>query len=162
MLDASQILDGTLPSIGAAITTTRVSTNTIDWLAARDMGNAFPLGINVRVITAFVGGTDLTVSYEVGATAGGTFYGLLQTMVLPAAQLIAGKAIFRTALPPNQALNSTAGVNAAPGRYARLKYTVTGTFTAGTVFAYIAPIEDRNMYTTYANNYTVYVDPDEI
>jgi len=162
MIDATQIFDGVLPNIGSAVTTTRVSTNTLDLLAARDVGAGEPLGIHVQVIEAFVGGTSVVVSYEVGATAGSTYYALVATPVIPAAQLIAGEQIARFALPVNQVLNAASGVLNAPGRYIRLLYTVVGTFTAGTVFAYLNPRPDRNAFTAYPRNYTVYVDPDQI
>jgi len=165
MLDATQIFDGTLPSTGAAITTTRVSTNIIDLLSARDVGAGDPLGIHVQVITAFTAGgaATLRVALEVGATAGGTFYSIIETPLIPVAQLIAGEQIMRYALPPNEVLNATTGVLNTPGRYLRLNYTVaTGPMLTGTIFAYINPRQDRQVFTAYPRGYTSYTDPDQI
>ncbi len=162
MLDASQIFDGTLPSTGAAITTTRVSTNVIDWLTGRDMGAGDPLGIHVQVIQAFTGGTSMVIDLEVCDTVGGTYLNILSTPIIPVAQLIAGEQLFRYAYPPNQVLNATAGILKVPGRYARLNYTIVGTMTGGTVFSYINPRPDRNVFYAYPANYTVRVDADQI
>jgi len=165
MLDITQIFDGTAPNTGVAITTTRQSTNVLDLLAARDVGADEPLGIHVLCTATFTSTLSslLTVSYEVCDTEGGTYLGLLQTMPIPKAQLIAGEEIFRVALPVNQVLNATAGVLAAPGRFIALRYTVTtGPFDTGSVFAYLNPRPDRNAFTTYSPSYTVAVAAGQI
>lgn len=161
MLDATQIFDGTFagtPAVptGVAITTTRVSTNVLDMLTGRDVGVDSALGIHCQVLVALTGGTSLQVDFEVCDTAGGTYLPLLFSPVIPAAQLIAGEAIFRVAVPVNQVLNATAGILKAPGRYLRLTYTVVGTFTAGTVFAYMSPAPDRQTYYSYPENYATH------
>jgi len=165
MLDATQIFDGTLPSTGVAITTTRVSTNVLDLLVARDVGASEPLGIHVDVLATFTStvSTTLTVDFEVCDTEGGTYLNILSSPVIPKAQLIAGTSIFRYALPVNQVLNAVAGILKAPGRYIRLNYTVaTGPFDTGTVFAYLTPRMDRNAFYTYPKNYTAAVAAGEI
>lgn len=162
MIDISQVLDGTPPNTGVAVTTTRASTNTIDLLAARDVGVPNPLGIHVVVTEAFVGGTSVVVEQQVCATEGGTFLTLNRSAVILTANLTAGQEIYRVPIVMNQANNQSAGVLNAPGRYFRLLYTVVGTFTAGAVFAYVNPNMDRNAFYAYPANYTVYVDPDEI
>lgn len=158
MLDLTQILDGTLgPVAGAAITVTRVSTNVIDWLVARDMGAGEILGIHVDVLQAFTAGgaATLTVNAEVCDTVGGTYLNILSTPIIPVAQLIAGTPIMRYGFPVNQMLNAVAGILKAPGRFFRLNYTVaTGPMTAGTVMAYLTPELDRDVYYTYPANYT--------
>lgn len=158
MIDPSLVFDGTFNpngSInGAALTTTTTSTNTIDWLVGRDMGAGALLAVHVDVTTAFVGGTSLQIDLEVGATAGGTFFSMILTPVIPVAQLIAGAPIFRYGYPLNQVLNAVNGVRNAPGRYARLGYTIVGTMTAGAVFSWLTPIMDRDQFTVYNNNYT--------
>lgn len=158
MIDTSLLLDGTVSgtgvATGVALTTTRVSTNVIDLLVARDMGAGSILSLHVNVMTALTGGTSLQVDFEVCATAGGSYLALLLSPVIPVAQLIAGAPIFRYDLPLNQVLNATAGILNAPGRFIRLNYTVVGTFGAGTVFSYITPSLDRNEYYTYPNNYS--------
>lgn len=157
MIDIQQVFDGTISSAGvvtgAALTVTRVSTNVIDLLVARDVGAGNPLALHCNILTSLTGATSLVVNVEVGATEGGTYYNLMQTPVLPVAQLIAGARLFAYAMPINQLLNATAGVLAAPGRYLRLGYTVVGTFGAGTIFAYINPLNDRQQYYSYPENY---------
>lgn len=175
MIDTSLVFDGTVSagpiasvgsqtsqSTGVAITTTRVSTNIIDWLTSRDPGAGQPLAIHCQVLVALTGGTSLVITYQVCATTNGTYLDLISSPVIPAAQLIAGAPIFRYALPLNQVLNATAGILAAPGRYAQLKYTVVGTFSAGTIFSYITPINDRTQYFTYPNAYDVNIGAGEI
>jgi hypothetical protein len=166
MLDATQILDGTLgPTAGAAITVTRVSTNVIDWLTGRDMGGGAILGIHVDILETFTaaGAATLTIDAEVCDTVGGTYLNILSSPVLPVAQLIAGTSIFRYGYPLNQLLNATAGVLKAPGRFFRLNYTVaTGPFTAGKVFSYLTPTLDRDVNYNYPSNYTVAVAAGEI
>jgi hypothetical protein len=160
MLDATQIFDGTftgtpLVPTGVAITATRVSSNVLDLLTARDLGADEPLGIHVLVTQTFATLTSLTVDLEVCATAGGSFLNILSSPVLPVAQLIAGQEIFRYSLPPNQLLNAAAGVLNAPGQFIRLNYTVAGSnATAGAVFAYLNPRPDRQVFTAYPRNYT--------
>lgn len=165
MIDATMILDGTLPNVGAAVTTTRVSTNIIDLGSASDVGAGEPLGIHVLVTTTFVGGTSLQVSLESCATSGGSYVALILSPVILTANLVAGVSgseIFRYAIPPNEANNATAGVLGAPGQFLRLRYTVVGTFSAGAVMAWVAPRQDRNVFTAYPKNYTTYVAPGEI
>lgn len=156
MLDASLIYDGTVSSAGvatgAALTTTRASTNVLDLLVARDLGAGSVLGTQVTVMTALTGATSLQVGFEVSAD-NSTFYNIQLSPVIPVAQLIAGAPIFRYSVPLNQVLNATAGIPAAPGRYVRLYYTIVGTFGAGTIFASMIPVNDRVQTYTYPKNY---------
>ena len=178
MIDTSLVFDGTIStsaiasigstaslSTGVAITNTRVSTNIIDWLTGRDVGSAVPLTLHVQVLAAFTttNSATLQISYQVCATTNGTYNDLIFSPVYTAAQLIAAAPIFRYDLPVNQVKNATAGVLLTPGRYAQLNYTVgTGVFSAGTVFSYITPRDDRNQYFSYPAAYTVAVAAGEI
>lgn len=165
MLDLSLIFDGTAPNTPVAITNTRVSTNVIDWLSARDVGADTPLALHVAILTAFTttNSATLQVQYEVCSTAGGTFLPLILSPVVAATELIVGCPIFRYDLPVNQEKNATLGILNAPGRFGRLTYTVgTGVFSAGAVFSYITPRQDRNQYYSYPNNYTAYVAVGEL
>lgn len=163
MIDAQLIFDGTLnPTTGAAITVTRVSTNVIDLLAARDLGAGEILGLNVNVLQAFTGGTSLQIDFETCATVAGTYQPLIFSPIVPVAQLIIGCPMFRYGLPLNQVLNATAGILAPPGRFIRLNYTVVGVMATGSVFAFVAPLRDRFEYTNYPSNYTAYASPAEV
>lgn len=163
MLDASLIFDGTVnasPSTGvtgAAITTTRVSTNVLDMLTGRDIGVDSIIGLHVLVTTAFTVLTSLQIDVEVGATAGGTYFALAPSPIIPVAQLIIGAPLFRYAMPLNQILNATAGVLKTPGQFIRLNYTVVGTAeTTGAVFSYMTPNMDRQQYWSYPENYVTH------
>lgn len=155
MLDASSIFDGTLnPTAGVAVTTTRVSTNVLDLLTGRDLGAGNIIELHCQVLVAFAACTSMQVSLEVCDTVGGSYLAILFSPVIPVAQLIVGAPIFRYQLPVNQALNSTAGVLKTPGRYLRLRYTVVGTDSTGTVFSYMNAAPDRQVYFSYPENYT--------
>ena len=178
MIDTSLVFDGTVSagpiatigsqtaqSTGVAITNTRVSTNIIDWSTGRDVGSDVPLAIHVFVTTTFTttNSATLQISYQVCSTTNGTYNDLVFSPVIAAAQLVPGSPIFRVDLPANQVKNATAGVLLTPGRYAQLNYTVgTGVFSAGAVFAYISPRQDRSQYFSYPNAYTVAVASGEI
>lgn len=159
MIDATQIFDGTLPNTGAAITVTRQSTNVLDMLTGRDIGNGNALYVNVLVTEAFAasGAGTLTIDYEVCDTAGGTYLPLISSPTIGKANLIVG-ARYGFVIPPNQFNNATAGVLATPGRYVALGYTVaTGPMTAGKVMTWISATPDARCLYFYPKNYTANV-----
>lgn len=164
MIDATQIFDGTLPNTGTAITVTRVSTNVLDMLTSRDIGNGNRVYCTIRVLTTFTaaGAATLDIAYQVSNTEGAGYVDLIQSPTIAVANLVAGTK-YGFVVPRNQFNNATAGVLAAPGQYHRLNYTVgTGPMTAGAVMAYLSAAPDDDCYYSYPKNYTVYVDPDQI
>lgn len=165
MIDSTLLFDGTLPNTGVAITATRVSTNVIDLLAARDVGTGNHLYLTVLVTTAFTSTNSgtLQVQFETCATAGGTYKPLVLTPVVAVGDLIAGAVLLDYVVPPNGVNNTNgSGILAAPGQFARLTYTVANAFTAGAVMAWLNAAPDRNNYYTYPANYKATISAGEI
>lgn len=152
MLDASLIFDGTPPKTGAAITVTRVSTNVLDMLAARDIGAGDELELHVVVLQNFTAGgaATLQIAYQTSPD-NATFVDIENSPIYAVASLVVGVPIFRYKVPPFQ-LNDTG----TPNQYHRLNYTVaTGPMTAGTVFAYLTGGGDRQLFQAYPRAYTI-------
>lgn len=163
MLDGSQIFDGTLnPVAGVLIAGTQPSTNTIDWMASRDMGVTDNLGIVVQILAGFTGCTSLQIDYETSNAVGGPYVPLIYSPVIPLADLVLAGRIFAYALPINQANNYSGGVLQPPGRYARLNYTMVGAETTGKLFSYVVPHLDRSVIWNYSSNYSLVVPPTEV
>jgi len=110
-----------------ALTTTAVSTNTIDLSIARDMGEGHPLFMNFAVTAALTGGTS--VKFEVISSASANLSSptvIGSTDAIVTASLVTG---FNTAVRINPAIASTGQ------RYLGARYTISGTYSAGTVTA---------------------------
>tara|TARA_Y100000310_G_C20593202_1_gene769173 strand:- start:847 stop:1260 length:414 start_codon:yes stop_codon:yes gene_type:complete len=106
-----------------ALTTTADSTNVID-LGAAERGPGNPLRIDILVTLALTGGTDVTIDLETDDNASFTSLSTIgSTQTIAAATLVAGYRF------------SIQFVPSAMERYSRLEYTITGTFSAGTVTA---------------------------
>jgi len=129
-----------------AVTTTAVSSDTIDLSVARDVGEGHQLFMNFAVTTAMAGGTS--VKFEVISSANAnlsspTVIGSSDAVVT--ANLTAGKNV-AVAINPQIASNGD--------RYLGARYTVSGTYTAGKVTADIVEtVQDGQKY--YASGFTV-------
>ncbi len=133
-------------STDQALTTTAVSTDTIDLSIARDIGEGTELYMNFAVTAALTGGTS--VKFEVISSAAAnlgspTVIGSSDAIVT--ADLVAGKNV---AVRINPAIASTGQ------RYLGARYTISGTYSAGTVTAdVVTNIQDGKKF--YASGFTV-------
>jgi len=129
-----------------AVTTTAVSSDTIDLSVARDVGEGHQLFMNFAVTAALTGGTS--VKFEVISSANAnlsspTVIGSSDAVLT--ADLTAGKNV-AVAINPQIASNGD--------RYLGARYTVSGTYGAGTVTADIVEtVQDGQKY--YASGFTV-------
>lgn len=133
-------------STDQALTTTAVSTDTIDLSIARDMGEGHPLYMNFAVTTALAGGTS--VKFEVISSASAdlsspTVIGSSDAIVT--ASLVAG---YNTAVRINPQIASKGQ------QYLGARYTISGTYTSGKVTAdIVTDIQDGKKF--YASGFSV-------
>jgi hypothetical protein len=130
-----------------AVTTTAVSTDSVDLGTARDIGEGQDLYIVFSVGTAFAGGTSIqfeAITADNGAlTTNPTVVGA--SRVVPTANLTASS---QFAVRVNPVIGSTGR------RFFGARYTVVGTMSAGTVTAdVVTDIQDGQKY--YASGFSV-------
>ena len=129
-----------------AVTTTAVSTNTVDLGVARDMGEGTALYMNFALTEAFANGTSVLFEVITSASANlGSPTVIGSSAAIVTASLTLGKNIVVTLNPE---------IAGKGQRYLGARYTVAGTMNAGKVTADIVEtIGDGQKY--YASGFTV-------
>tara|TARA_B100001287_G_C22654876_1_gene517145 strand:+ start:364 stop:795 length:432 start_codon:yes stop_codon:yes gene_type:complete len=129
-----------------AVTSTAVSTNTVDLSVARDVGEGTALYMNFALTEAFANGTSITFQVITSANAN-----------LSSADVIGSSDAIVTAsltLGKNIVVRINPDIAGKGKRYLGAKYVVSGTMNAGKVTADIVEtIGDGQKY--YASGFTV-------
>lgn len=120
------------------------STNIIDLVNQRDIGaggagDDANLTVEIEVTTGYVGGTSLNVQIQGSQSSGSGYVTYAETGAIPIANLTAG-AKFKLKMP---VVNPDGG---PLPRYLQLAYVAVGTFTAGSVLAWLGTVDDQRSY----------------
>lgn len=126
------------------------STNIIDLGVARDMGlgEAPEIYLVVSVGTALSGGTSINFQFQ-GSVDNSTYTVYAESGAVLTASLGANAQVLRIPIPARP--SNAAG---AP-RYYKITYVISGTYSAGTVYAYLTP--DRQAADAYAPGVTAFL-----
>ena len=129
-----------------AVTSTAVSTNTVDLGSARDIGEGTALYMNFALTEAFANGTSVTFEVITSASAN-----LGTPTVIGSSTAIATSAL---TLGKNVVVRLNPDIAGKGQRYLGARYTVAGTYNAGKVTADIVEtIGDGQKY--YTSGFTV-------
>ena len=129
-----------------ALTTTAVSTNTVDLGVARDIGEGTPLYMNFAVTTALANGTSVKFEVVISDNAN-----LSSPVVVGSSDAILTAAL---TVGKNVVVRINPDIAGKGKRYLGARYTVSGTYNAGKVTAdVVETIGDGQKY--YASGFTV-------
>ena len=129
-----------------ALTTTAVSTNTVDLSVARDIGEGTPLYMNFAVTTALANGTSVKFEVVISDNAN-----LSSPVVVGSSDAILTAAL---TVGKNVVVRINPDIAGKGKRYLGARYTVAGTFNAGKITAdVVETIGDGRKY--YASGFTV-------
>lgn len=134
-------------STDQAVTTTAVSSDTIDLSVARDIGEGHNLLMNFAVTEAFAGGTSTTFEVIIADNAALTS----NVTVVGSSNAVATANL---TLGTNVAVRINPLIGSLGKRYIGARYTVSGTNTAGKVTAdVVETIQDGKKF--YASGFSV-------
>ena len=134
-------------STDQAVTTTAVSTDTVDLSIARDMGEGGDLYMNFAMTEAFAGGTSTNFEIIIADNAALSS----NVVVIGASGAIVTASL---TLGTNVAVRLNPQIASLGKRYLGARYTVSGTNTAGTVVADIVmDVQDGKKF--YASGFAV-------
>ncbi len=134
-------------STDQAVTTTAVSTDTVDLSVARDMGEGGDLYMNFAMTEAFAGGTSTNFEIIIADNAALSS----NVVVIGASGAIVTASL---TLGTNVAVRLNPQIASLGKRYLGARYTVSGTNTAGKVVADIVmDIQDGKKF--YASGFAV-------
>ena len=129
-----------------AVTSTAVSTDTIDLVVARDIGEGTPLYMNFAVTTAMAGGTS--IKFEVITSANAN---LSSPTVIGSSDAIVTSALTEG---KNIVVRLNPDIAGKGARYLGARYTVSGTYSSGKITAdVVETIGDGRKF--YASGFTV-------
>jgi hypothetical protein len=134
-------------STDQAVTTTAVSTDTVDLSIARDMGEGGDLYMNFAMTEAFAGGTSTNFEIIIADNAALSS----NVVVIGASGAIVTASL---TLGTNVAVRLNPQIASLGKRYLGARYTVSGTNTAGKVVAdIVTDIQDGKKF--YASGFAV-------